>query len=177
MRKVAVSLLFLLAAASLSIAQQQQQPPKSPPGTAEHTFADGKKVTVAYSRPYMKGRKIMGGLVPFGTVWRTGANAATTLTTDVDLMIGDLNVPAGKYTIYTLPSENEWKLIINKQTGQWGTKYDESQDLGRVTMKKSALSSPLEQFTISFEKTGANSATMKFDWETTSVSVDVKEKK
>ncbi len=177
MRKVAVSLLVLFFVTSLSVAQQQQQAPKSPPGTAEHTFADGKKITVAYSRPSMRGRKIMGELVPYGKVWRTGANAATTLTTDVDLMIGDLHVPAGKYTIYTLPAENDWKLIVNKETGQWGTKYNEAQDLGRVTMKKSSLSSPLEQFTISFEKTGATSAKMKFDWETTSVSVDVKEMK
>ena len=85
----------------------------------------------------MRGRKIFGGLVPYDQVWRTGANAATSLKTDVDLTIGGANVPAGSYTLYTLPGMNSWKLIINKQTGQWGTEYSEGQDLARVDMKVS----------------------------------------
>ena len=80
----------------------------------------------------------MGGLVPYGQVWRTGANAATTLVTPRDLRIGDTPVPAGTYTLYTLPGESEWQLIINRQTGQWGTEYDQAQDLARIPMQRGA---------------------------------------
>lgn len=136
----------------------------------------GQKITIAYSRPSMRGRKIMGGLVPYGHWWRTGANEATTLTTGTDLDIGGAKVPAGKYTLYTLPSEGTWKLIINKQTGQWGTEYDESQDLARVDMQKSKLSEPVEQFTISFDQKGPDAANLVLEWETTRVWVPVKAK-
>src|SRR5690349_11346904 len=101
----------------------------SPPEQAVCKFNDSKTVTVNYSSPRMKGRQIYGGLVPYGKVWRTGANEATSFVTDADLTIAGVNVPAGKYTMYTLPGQNDWKLIINKQTGQWGTEYDEKQDL------------------------------------------------
>ncbi len=119
----------------------------------------------------------MGGLVPYGQVWRTGANEATSFTTDTDLVVGGTAVPAGKYTLYTLPGESSWKLIINKQTGQWGTKYDEKQDLARVAMQVGKTSAPVEQFTISFDKAGSDAAKLKLEWENTSASVDVKEKK
>lgn len=124
----------------------------------------------------MKGRKIMGGLVPYGKVWRTGANEATTLTTEADLNIGGTDVPAGKYTLYTLPSEESWKLIINKQTGQWGTVYDQGKDLARVDLKKSSLNQPVEQLTISFKKTNDSTADLVIQWETTELSVPVKAK-
>jgi Protein of unknown function (DUF2911) len=154
-----------------------QQPPASPPGIASVTFADGKTVTIDYSRPSMRGRKIFGGLVPYGEVWRTGANAATSLKTDVDLIIGGAAVPAGSYTLYTIPNENGWKLIINKQTGQWGTAYDEKQDLARVDMKVAKNAAPTEQFTILLDKSGASAATLKLDWAGTTASVAVAEKK
>src|SRR5947209_6202457 len=144
----------------LGIAQQPPQDKSkrpSPPATAEVTLK-GKKITIDYSRPSLKGRKLGQELAPYGEVWRTGANEATALTTEVDLNIGGARVPAGKYTLYTLPSEGTWKLIINKQTGQWGTKYDQAQDLARVDMKKSLLQQPVEQFTISFDKTSDNAA-------------------
>ena len=107
----------------------------APPAQASVTL-DGKSVTIDYNAPSMRGRKIMGGLVPYGKVWRTGANPATTLKTAVNLKIGDLTVPAGTYTIYSLPSETTWKLIVNKQTGQWGTVYNQDQDLGRTDMRR-----------------------------------------
>jgi DUF2911 family protein len=178
MRRVLSVLVFLSVAAAMTFAQGgDQKAPASPPATASQTFADGKKVTIDYSRPSARGRKIMGGLVPYGQVWRTGANSATSFTTDADLLIGGTIVPAGKYTIYSLPGEGAWKLIINKETGQWGTKYDQSKDLARVDMKVGKTSAPVEQFTISFEKSGGGAATLKLEWENTSVSVDVKEKK
>jgi len=167
--------IVMVALPLLTAAQDKK--PLSPPGEVNLKFADGKTVSIQYSRPAMRGRKIFGGLVPYDQVWRTGANSATSLKTDVALTIGGASVPAGSYTLYTLPGANGWKLIINKQTGQWGTEYEQSQDLTRVDMKVSQRSSPLEQFTISFEKTGGDSATLQLEWDTTVASVEVKEKK
>ena len=170
-------LVAITIAALTAIMVAQGNKPASPPGEATLKFDDGKTVTIQYSRPSMRGRKIFGGLVPYDEVWRTGANAATSLKTDVGLTIGGANVPAGSYTLYSLPGANSWKLIINKQTGQWGTDYDKAQDLARVDMKVGQLPSALEQFTISFDKTGGDSATLKLEWDNTVASVDVKEKK
>jgi hypothetical protein len=173
---LAVGVSLVLIAATMAMAQQQPQDKSkrpSPPGTAEVTLK-GKKITIDYSRPYLKGRKVGQELAPYGKVWRTGANEATAFTTETDLTIGGVKVPAGKYTLYTLPSEGTWKLIINKETGQWGTKYDESQDLARIDMKKSPLQQPVEQFTISFNKTSDTAADLNLDWENTRVSVAVK---
>jgi hypothetical protein len=171
---VGVTLVLLIAVMAIA-----QQPPRdkskrpSPPATAEVAL-NGKKVTIDYSRPSLKGRKVGKELAPYGEVWRTGANEATALTTEIDLNIGGVKVPAGKYTLYTLPAEGIWKLIINKQTGQWGTEYNQSQDLARIDMKKSALPQPVEQFTISFDKKGENAADLNLDWENTRVSLSVK---
>jgi hypothetical protein len=169
-----VSLVMLIAV--LGMAQQPSQDKSkrpSPPGTAEVTLKN-KEVTIDYSRPSLKGRKVGQELAPYGKVWRTGANEATALNTAIDLNIGGAKIPAGKYTLYTLPSEGTWKLIINKQTGQWGTQYDESQDLARVDMKKTALPQSVEQFTISFDKKNENTANLNLDWENTRVSVELK---
>src|SRR5690348_3526699 len=169
-----VSLVVLIAA--MAIAQQPPQDKSkrpSPHDTTEVTLK-GKKITIEYGRPYLKGRKVGQELAPYGKVWRTGADEATALNTEIDLNIGGVKVPAGKYTLYTLPSEGTWKLIINKQTGQWGTKYDESQDLARIDMKKSALPQSVEQFTISFDKKNENTANLNLDWENTRVSVELR---
>jgi hypothetical protein len=173
-------LLFLaviLAIFAAVVSTNAQQSPASPPGSATFTFADGKTITINYSRPSVRGRKIFGGLVPYGQVWRTGANAATTLKTDVTLTVGNANVAAGTYTLYTIPEEKKWTLIINKQTGQWGTAYDEKQDLARVEMKVSNHASSTEQFTIGFDQTGTTAAVLKLDWADTIAKVDVKEQK
>jgi hypothetical protein len=169
-------LAFALAVLPLANAQQPAQDKSkrpSPPGTTECTIK-GKKVTISYSRPSMKGRKIMGDLVPYGQVWRTGANEATTLTTEIDLNIGGAKVPAGTYTLYTLPSQDSWKLIINKQTGQWGTEYSQDQDLARVPMTKSEIVVPVEQFTISLDQDSNDSADLIMEWEKTRLTVLVK---
>src|SRR6476661_4706516 len=170
---VGVSLITLISV--MAVAQQTPEDKSkrpSPPATAEVTLKN-KKITIDYSRPSLKGRKVGQELAPYGKVWRTGANEATALTTETDLTIGGVKVPAGKYTLYTLPSEGTWKLIINKETGQWGTKYDESQDLARIDMKKSPLPQPVEQFTILFSKTSDTAADLNLDWENTRVSVTV----
>lgn len=171
-----VALMIAMVAVGLA-AQELQKAPLSPPGTASMKFDDGKTVTIDYSRPSMRNRKIFGGLVPYGQIWRTGANAATSLKTDVDLTIGGAAVPAGSYTLFTIPSETGWKLIINKQTGEWGTDYDEKQDLARVDMKVAKNATPTEQFTISLDKTGGSAATLKLAWADTTASVGVSEKK
>ncbi len=176
MRKTMIGVVIALGAGLLSfLAGMQQDPSKraSPPGTAEITLA-GKKVKIDYGRPSMRGRKIFGELVPFGEVWRTGANEATHFSTEADLEIGGARVPAGKYTLYTLPAESGWKLIINKQTGQWGTEYDQAQDLARVDMKTELIEIPIEQFTISFLPKGGDGATLRLDWEKTRAQVEIK---
>jgi len=125
----------------------------------------------------MRGRKIFGDLVPFDEVWRTGADNATSFVTKADLLVGGKNVPAGSYTLFTLPTQNKWTLIISKQTGEFGIPYPGEQfDFARVEMKVSKLPSPLENFTISFDQSGT-SCTMKLDWEMTRASIDLSEKK
>jgi hypothetical protein len=172
MRLNAYVLTAALAASMVAgLAAQAPQQRPSPPGTAKATI-DGATITIDYSRPSVKGRKIMGGLVPWGEVWRTGANEATTLTTDKAIEIGGLAVPAGKYTLFTLPGETEWKLIVNKQTGQWGTEYDQKQDLGRIALKKAATAGLVEQFTISLDKV-AKGGVLKLAWENTELTAAI----
>ncbi|NYF79218.1 DUF2911 domain-containing protein [Granulicella arctica] len=144
----------------------------SPPAKAA-VMLSGKSVTIDYNSPHIRGRKIIGGLVPYGQVWRTGANPATTLKTAVNLKIGTLDVPAGTYTIYTLPNADKWLLIVNKQTGQWGTEYSEGQDLGRTPLTGKTLSAPQEVMSISFEHTSGASTELHIKWETTDEFVKV----
>jgi hypothetical protein len=133
---------------------------------------NGERVSVVYSRPSMRGRKIMGGVVPYGVVWRTGANAATNFRTSADIVLSGVKIPRGEYTLYTLPSSHQWKLIINKQTGQWGTVYGQKFDLARIPLNKKILKQPAEKFTIALERTSDNSGTMKLAWEKTQLSVN-----
>ncbi|HEY6951200.1 MAG TPA: DUF2911 domain-containing protein [Bacteroidota bacterium] len=153
-----------------------QQPLLSPRDSTEISF-NGKKISVNYGRPSMRGRKIMGGLVPFNKWWRTGANEATAFVTQTDLVLGNATIPKGAYTLYTMPSEKQWKLIINKQTGQWGTVYNPELDLKRITLKRTMLKNPVEKFTITLEKTGTNTGMMKLTWENTELSIDFHVKK
>jgi hypothetical protein len=162
MRKHSLFLGISLAAlAACAIPIRAQLP--SPPARATCKFADGKTITVNYSSPRMRGRKIFGDLVPFGEVWRMGADDATTFVPSADVVVGGKNVPAGKYTMFALPTPTKWTLIISKQIGEWGIPYPgEKYDFARMEMKVSKLSSPLENFTISFDQAG-NSCTMKLD--------------
>jgi hypothetical protein len=166
-----IATLTAIAACAATAAQGQEQR-KSPHETVKATI-DGATITVEYGRPSMKGRKVMGELVPFGKVWRTGADEATTLTTDKELQIGGTIVPAGKYTLFTLPGQTDWQLIVNKQTGQWGTEYDQKQDLGRVPLKKTATSAPVEQLTISVDKNPAGGGLLRIAWENTALTAPI----
>ncbi|HEY0264473.1 MAG TPA: DUF2911 domain-containing protein [Granulicella sp.] len=166
--------------AASSFAQMQmggaaQDPSKmpSPPAKAEVAL-NGKSITIDYSSPRMRGRKIMGGLVPYGEVWRTGANPATTLTTPVNLKIGTLEVPAGTYTLFTLPKQDQWTFIVSKKTGEWGIPYPEGSDFGRTPMTAGkAMSSPQENMTITFENTKGNSTELHVKWENTDEFVKI----
>src|SRR5919199_2201920 len=106
------------------------------------------RIIIDYGQPHARGRPIAGNVVPFDTPWRTGANEATSLVTDVDLILGGVVVPKGSYTLYTLPSRSGWKLIINKETGQWGTEYRPEQDLARVDLRVRQLREPIDAFSI-----------------------------
>ena len=144
----------------------------SPRKTTSITI-DGKKITVGYGAPSMRGRKIMGRLVPYGEVWCAGANDATSLETDADLDIGGLKVLRGNYTLWALPNADEWRLIVNKETGQWHTEYHEDRDLGRVRMTTKSLPDPVEVFRIELTPTGGNKAKLSLIWENTEASVPI----
>ena len=143
----------------------------SPPDSSVLVIND-KRLSVNYSRPSMRGRKIMGSVVPYGVVWRTGANAATSFVTQTDIVVSGVKIPRGSYTLYTLPSSKQWKLIFNKQTGQWGTVYNEKLDLVRIPLNKKNLKQLVEKFTITLERTPEKSGVMKLVWEKTQLSVD-----
>ena len=130
---------------------------------------------IAYSRPQRRGRTIFGNVVPWNQVWRTGANAATQLTTSADLVIGNATVPAGKYTLWSLPTPTGAKLIINSQTGQWGTEYDPAKDLARVDLTQTTLPAPVDEFTFVIAPQGANGI-LKFSWDDREYSVPVRVK-
>jgi Protein of unknown function (DUF2911) len=170
------SLATAACCALLTTASFAQMPAKeallSPPATANVTL-NGKQVTIHYNSPRLKGRAIGTTIVPYGKIWRTGANPATTLITTTNLKIGALDVPAGTYTLYTLPKADQWLLIINKQTGQWGTEYSQSKDLGRTPMQSKPLSASQENMSISFEHTKGGSTELHVRWATTDEYVTI----
>jgi Protein of unknown function (DUF2911) len=188
MRRVFIvcSAMALMVAAMMATSRAQEQDKSkraSPAAHAEFQFADGKTVVVDYSSPRAKGRKIFGGLVPYGQVWRAGANEATTFVTNTDVTIGGKTVPAGDYTLFTIPEQGNWTLIISKKTKNakggplWGIPYPgEGDDLARVDMKVSQLPAPVEDFTIALDKVG-NGCVLRMDWETTRASIEISEKK
>jgi hypothetical protein len=169
----AMAVMGLTVFVASSCAQQDKNSRPSPPAKAECKLADGKTITIDYSSPRMKGRKIFGELVPYGKIWRAGANEATTLVTSTDLNIGGTTVPAGSYTIFVIPNADKWTLVISKKTGEWGTAYPgEANDLARVDMAVSKTAAPVENFTIDFEQAGGG-CTLQMKWENTQASVKV----
>jgi hypothetical protein len=173
-KRIALPALFVLLTTA-AFAQMSGNKP-SPPASTTCDLGGGKTIKTDYSSPRMKGRKIYGGLVPFGEVWRTGANEATTFVSSSDVEVGGKTVPAGSYTIFTVPNADKWTLIVNKKTGEWGIPYKyESDELTRVDMKVSKLPAALENFTITYDKS-AGGCTMKIDWETTRATVNISAK-
>ena len=176
---LAVSTATLGAAPTLTRPVLAQQVRPSPPDVAGAVI-DGSRVTVYYSRPKIQDprtgapRKIFGTLVPFGQVWRLGANEATLLVTQQPLQFGEVTVPAGASTLFLLPqADGTAKLIVNKQVGQWGVQYDEKQDIGRVDLKAEPLAAAVDVFTMSIARNPAvpTGGILKMMWEQTSYSL------
>jgi len=173
-----IILLGLILLSTLPVTAQQ---PRVSPHETVGTVVNGDRVTVIYGRPYTKdphtgeNRKIWGGLVHYGKVWRTGADEATLLVTQKPIVFGTTTVRAGAYTLWTLPNEDGTaKLIINKQVGQWGVgpgSYDSQQDLARIDLTKDTLTAPVDQFTISVSKNSDGGGVLKLSWENTAFSV------
>jgi hypothetical protein len=171
MQKRIAILGFTILALSLFASSQA-----SPPATASCDFGGGKTIQTKYSSPRLKGRKMIGDHDPYGQVWRNGANEATTFVTSADLKIGGKTVPAGSYTLFVLPNPDKWTLIINKKTGEWGIPYTyEADELARIDMKLSKLPSPVEDFTIAYDKT-ATGCTLREDWDTTRATLEISAK-
>lgn len=168
-----VGSLALVSAPAAAQEVEKVHPGKGGSPHEAHTWTVGDAtIKITYGRPYLKDRNVdelVSGSAPEGPVWRTGADEATTLEISQGLEIGDLSVPAGTYTLYTVPGETDWQLVVSKQTGQWGTEYDEAQDLGRAPMTKESLSEPVEQLTYKVEETDAG-GTLAVEWGTTRVS-------
>ena len=169
--------LFLLVAASYIFfsaeAQQLTTPQSSPTANIKQNFALS-SIEISYSRPGVKGRKIFGDLVPFGNVWRTGANNATTITFGEEVTIGGKKVAAGKYGLLTIPNPNEWTIIITKQLDVTSpSNYKQDQDVVRVAAKPTAMPFTLETFMISVDDIKSNSCSIGMGWETTWVSFEV----
>ena len=164
----ALLLTFVLSATAGGADEKRVSPHEQTSATVA-----GRKVTVSYGRPYKKGRLIFGGLVPYDQVWRTGADEATTLTTDGELMIGTLRVPKGTYALFTVPGKSAWTLVVNKTAQQWGGafSYDAKEDLGRVPMKVAASPAPVEQFTIELLPAGDRKAILELSWDKLVASV------
>lgn len=181
---ILVAAVVVLAAGLPAMAQQKRL---SPHETISNSIAAGDRVMIVYGRPYTKSprtgeiRKIWGGLVPYGKVWRTGADEATLLITQEPIVLGGATIPAGCYSLWTLPNEDGTaKLIINKQIGQWGEAmrnpkdvYDEANDVARVDLKKSDLDDSVDQFTMSIEKDPdvKGGRLIKLKWEKTQYAV------
>ncbi|MBO0720447.1 MAG: DUF2911 domain-containing protein [Blastocatellia bacterium] len=156
--------------------QDKMQTKASPRKSAEMTL-NGKKISVDYGAPSVRGRKIFGELVPYNQVWRLGANEATHFKTEADLKVGDATVPKGTYTLWVWPTESGWKLIINKSTGVWGTPYKyEETELARVDMKLEKTKAPVEQMVLALNNAGEGGM-IKMEWENTRASVHFAEKK
>ncbi len=190
MKLLQISAVCLAAVIGVTSVFAQEKKAKkarvSPPEVASANI-DGHEIKINYSRPSVndpktgESRKIWGSLVPYGEVWRTGANEATVLTTEKPIVIGGFELPAGKYTLFTIPTESAGsKLIINKRTGQWGIPYKEAQEkeneLARVDLKRGKNPTNLDRFTITIEKTSAGAGQIKFAWADAFYSVDFKNK-
>lgn len=177
MQKGMLSLALLLSLSTLAAAQMDKSKRPSPPAQTECKFSDGKAVHIDYSSPRAKGRKVFGGLIPYGQVWRAGANEATTFVATANVKVGDKDVPAGNYTLFTIPNQDKWTLIVSKKTGEWGVPYPgEGEDFTRTDMSVSKTPSMVENFAINFAQQG-DKCTLQMDWENTRASIDVSEKK
>ncbi len=169
--KKLLSTIFI-ATIALAATAQLKTPAPSPTQTIKQDFGMS-SVELIYSRPAMKGRKVFGDLVPWNKVWRTGANNATRLKFNDDVMIGGQALKAGEYALYTVPAENEWEIIINKGSANWGTNYKMEDDVFRVKVKPVKLNEAVETFTMQFANVKPTSTDLQIMWDRTAVSVPI----
>lgn len=175
---------FLVAVASLALILLvafkfiQYNTKKASPETTVELKKDGTEISVFYSQPSKKGREIFGGLIPFGKVWRTGANEATTFTTNKDIMFGGKPVPAGKYTLWTIPEADHWTVILNGKQYSWGVAFSNGEasreaasDIVKVEIPVESVTMPLEMFNISFDEA---TPAMILSWDKTKITVPLK---
>ncbi len=169
-------LVFLLSACLLTLATQAQTiktPAPSPTQTIKQDFALS-SIEVVYSRPNIKGRSVFGDLVPFGKLWRTGANAATKLTFGEDVSVGGVAVKAGTYVLYTIPNKDEWEVILNKGLSNWGIDgYKAEDNVASFKVKPSNLPTTVETFTILLANVTASSAEVVVQWDKTQIAIPV----
>jgi hypothetical protein len=182
--RVVLLTLVLIAIAFIGASPLLAQKGRVSPHETISAVVNGNRVTLTYGRPYSKDpksgdiRKIWGGLVPWGKAWRTGSDEATLLITQQPIVIGETTIPAGAYTLYTVPAENgPSKLAFSKKLGQWGIPVDETQDLARVDMKKEPLDKQVDQFTMEIQPSPPAGGVLKMMWENTQFSVPFTVKK
>jgi Protein of unknown function (DUF2911) len=180
MKRTLLPIVLLVAVGSFVGQDLRGEPPKEPKlefpqASPSATVKDRVGITdveIEYGRPGVKGRKIFGGLVPYGEVWRTGANSATKVTFGTEVNFGGTQVPAGSYALFTIPESGEWTVILNKAEGQWGSyAYDAKNDMARVKVKPVALTESLETMTISLEDLRDDAATLNITWDKARVPV------
>ncbi len=167
--------LALLLTSDTAFAQERGKGDRPSPNAAVSQDIGSTTVSITYGRPGLKGRSLSSLINdrPNGPVWRTGANEATAITFSDDVMVGDQAVPAGTYSLYTIPGDDEWTIIINKKLS-WGTQYDESQDVVRVPSAVVMNDAPkMEWFTIYFDELSSEKAHLNLHWGTTRVAVPI----
>ncbi|WP_419805562.1 DUF2911 domain-containing protein [Terriglobus sp.] len=189
MKKFVVAAALAAGVCSLTYAQDMpmnhggmKMDSKEKPRLSPHQMADvdltGTKIHVAYGAPSLRGRKMVGGINPYGKEWRVGADEATSFEVSTDVLVNGTSVPAGSYTLFVLPTAEKWTLIISKKTGEWGIPYPGQQyDFARVDMSKASLPSPQERMSIDFEKTTAFKTEMHVKWDRDNYFVTVQKKK
>jgi tetratricopeptide (TPR) repeat protein len=167
-------ILLTITLFSLQInAQSLKTPAKSPLASIKQA-AGLAEITVDYSRPSKSGRTVFGDVVPFGEVWRTGANASTKFTFGEDVKVNGELLKAGTYAVYTIPNKDEWTIIFNKNLTLWGSDgYSQTEDAARINVKTQKLNDPVETFTIQFSNTKPTQVTTDFTWDNTKVSFDI----
>ncbi|QMU31240.1 DUF2911 domain-containing protein [Adhaeribacter radiodurans] len=172
--RASLLLCLFFTISTLAFAQQDKTQRVSPPATASGKIGST-QVTINYSSPSVKGRKIFGEKEPYGKVWRTGANEATTITFDKDVTIEGQPLKAGTYALFTIPNQTEWTVIFNKTAEQWGAfKYDQAQDALRVKVKPTTTKELTERLKIDVTPKGKNTGTVTMKWENAQVSFRIK---
>lgn len=174
MKYITLALALLTGVATTSLAQGLKLPALSPTASITQSFSVT-EMSIDYSRPSMRGRKIFGGLVAYGEVWRTGANAATKVTFGEDVIVGGKEIKAGSYSLYTIPNATEWEIILNTNTGHWGTGgYSTDEDAARFKVKPTKFNNAAETFTITIDDITFTTCNITLKWENTKVVIPVK---